>query len=684
MGVGENPIAAAMGQRGDELAREERQRRQNDLDDARQVKLQGLSADLQNATSPEQAQELLSGMLNTIQGPHESHHVFNALRGLVGRLTGHRQRQPWDEQPPVPLTPSQGGQAAGPQQPQAAPSGTLLGPGSYAPPPQVTGPAPGGPARPVPPSMQGKARPDGKQLKTDPAVDLFAKYWRSPAQISAQETQLETQKENEKDDAKIARFHRRLDQLRITDPKQRQDMETEFIRAEFSMKAPPGKPSFKNFRLRDGSIVPLDVNAEGFQPPEGSHIETSTRVVTTPGASIGVTDAQTLVGQGAVFKDRDGKEIDVSQLKPWEKLVPSFSGSESFYTIADQRQRPVAAGNQITAQPELGQLQPVGQAPNLGARYPATSSTHTETAPDGTQVLVTTTTTTRGAGGAPAGPGATTAPGAAAPKGPAPGGPARAMPPGTAAAPGAGPAAPGAKGDMEQRVKTQGVMPDISHMTQKNATATRKLLPAVTALLGMYGDPQSPQVPSMADYADLANDEHAKKTLGPAFVLLNRVVGNVTDPGKIDTLANAAGWANYQAEVEAQIQRLQGEKMTPREKEYFNAAIAGMADIIGSRAATGASAAKFSVEAIQNELPLIGLSSTTNKQEYLTKMLTISRQLDVGLGAMPDKDRAVWWLNKRRGDLEAELQKGPAPGGPPRPGAPGSKAAIKVSAEDMK
>ena len=85
--------------------------------------------------------------------------------------------------------------------------------------------------------------------------------------------------------------------------------------------------------------------------------------------------------------------------------------------------------------------------------------------------------------------------------------------------------------------------------------------------------------------------------------------------------------------------------MTPQEKEYFDTAIASMADIIGARAATGQSPARFSVRAMQNELPLIGLSGTSDEASYLTKLETIARQVGVGLNAMPDNSRAVAWLD---------------------------------------
>lgn len=202
-----------------------------------------------------------------------------------------------------------------------------------------------------------------------------------------------------------------------------------------------------------------------------------------------------------------------------------------------------------------------------------------------------------------------------------------------------------------QPPSNQSILPNIQGMTPHNAAMAQKAQPAVTALLGLYGDPGTPSVKSMADFADLAADPHAQKVIGTAFKLLDQQMGEISDPGMIQTLATAGGWANFRAKAEADAQRQSGEEMTPAEKEYFDTAIASMADIIGARSATGQSPARFSVRAIQNELPLIGTGSTTDPASYLTKMMTIARQIRVGLNAMPDNSRALAYLQKRENDL---------------------------------
>ena len=326
--------------------------------------------------------------------------------------------------------------------------------------------------------------------------------------------------------------------------------------------------------------------------------------------SVSVKDAQQLSAGGLTFSDQDGNPIDVSKLPETSKLTPWAWGGKIFYTIGDQVPRVITADNQRTVQPEEGALAPAGSAPTLGAARVGT--VRTATAPGGGQVVT----------------------GTATP-----------MTPGTKA-----PAPRKAGGNASQA--TGSILPNVQGMTPQNAAAARKSMPAVTAEMGLFGDPQNPNVKSMADFIPLANKPHAQKVLGEAFKLLDQQMGEISDPGIIQTLGTAAGWANFRAQAESGAKQATGTQMTPEEREYFDTAIASMADIIGSRSATGQSPARFSVRSIQNELPLIGLSGTPDAASYTTKLNTIARQIEVGLNGMPDNSRALAWLKKRQGDLQ--------------------------------
>ncbi len=392
------------------------------------------------------------------------------------------------------------------------------------------------------------------------------------------------------------------------------------------------KPNYQNFKTPEGKIVTIDENRE--QPGPGwTKVGNASGIPRSLGFGIGPQQAiiamQTTNQQ---FAKPDGTfytAAELAALPPTTQLRAYASGGEVFYGIADQTQHTVTIGNMVYKMDQFGDIDP--NAPLGVARV---GSTSTQTAPGGGQVV--TATTKPNVAGALTGakPVSPTAPPSAT---------------------GARPVNPGALNSIPRTppagAQPQSILPNIQGMTPHNAQMAQKAQPAVTALLGLYGDPQNPGTPSMMDYAKLADDPHAQKTLGEAFKLLDQQMGEISDPGVLQTLGTAAGWANFRAQAESGAQQAAGTQMTPQERAYFDAAIASMADIIGSRAATGQSAARFSVKAIQNELPLIGLSGTPDSASYLTKMQTIGRQIRVGLNGMPDNSRALAWLTKREADI---------------------------------
>ena len=396
------------------------------------------------------------------------------------------------------------------------------------------------------------------------------------------------------------------------------------------------KPNYQNFKTEDGRTVTVDVNR---QEPEPGWVKigTSAGYIRQGSHVLLPADAISLLKTGVqAFPKQDGgtwTADEIAKFPPGMILAQFIEGDKSFYAPLDQRTKTAAWGNVVHQINEAGEITPETSTP-LGMQRVGTTTT--QTAPGGGQVV--TGTSRPNVAGALTG---------AKPISPA-------APPSVT---GARPVNPGALNSIPRTPRAgaqpQSILPNIQGMTPHNAQMAQKAQPAVTALLGLYGDPQSPGTPSMMDYAKLADDPHAQKVLGEAFKLLDQQMGEISDPGVLQTLGTAAGWANFRAQAESGAQQAAGTQMTPQERAYFDAAIASMADIIGSRAATGQSAARFSVSSMQNELPLIGLSGTPDSASYLTKMQTIGRQIRVGLNAMPDNGRAMAWLNQR----EAEIAK---------------------------
>ena len=359
---------------------------------------------------------------------------------------------------------------------------------------------------------------------------------------------------------------------------------------------------------------------EGWQASQGAGSGT-TRPVPYYAGAMSLQTAASMAQQGMAFEGADGQPFDLTKLPQGSVLIPVYeSGGKHYWSVGTDKGRYETAGNERVLEPAVGGPNP--QAPSIGPARVGTTTT--QTAPGGGQVVTQTTT--------PATPG-------------------RVLPKAVTPTAGAKPVHAGGVGGALPKAQPESVLPNIQNMTPRNAALAQKTQPAVSALLGIYGDPQNPTVPSLMGYAKLADDPHSQKVLGEAFKLLDQQMGEISDPGIIQTLGTAGGWANFRAQAEAGAQQSAGTEMTPQEREYFDTAIASMADIIGARAATGQSPARFSVRAMQNELPLIGLSGTSDQASYLTKLETIGRQVGVGLNAMPDNSRALGWLNKRIADI---------------------------------
>ena len=411
------------------------------------------------------------------------------------------------------------------------------------------------------------------------------------------------------------------------------------------------KPNYQNFRTPEGQTVTIDTNRE--EPGPGwTKTGTASGMARSLGMGMGIDHAIAAMNTtGQQFMKPDGTaytEAELRELPPGMQLRQYAVGDKIFYGVADEAQRTVTFGNQVYRWDQFGDIdisQPLGIA-----RVP-TATTTTQTAPGGGQVVTGTRAVVPQTSGAAPVATAQPRPGPILFNRPAPAAPAGGPQPTPTQARPVNPSRISSLPKVNRVGAGQSILPNIQNMTPQNARMAQKAQPAVTALMGLYGDPQNPDVPSMIDYAKLANDPHAQKVLGEAFKLLDQQMGEISDPSILQTLGTAAGWANFRARAEAGAQQAAGTQMTPQERAYFDAAISSMADIIGSRSATGQSAARFSVRAIQNELPLIGLPGTPDTASYLTKMQTISRQIRVGLNAMPDNSRALKWLDRRESEI---------------------------------
>lgn len=155
----------------------------------------------------------------------------------------------------------------------------------------------------------------------------------------------------------------------------------------------------------------------------------------------------------------------------------------------------------------------------------------------------------------------------------------------------------------------------------------------------IFGDYRDPSLKPLSAYADLANDKGSNKRLGTAFRLaldaenaqggahLGAVAGPISlSAGGIgDWLQNSLGITAKAAEAQAATLHDAVASLTPSEQEYFHKMMNVIPTVSGYRKITSNGAFKWSQDALERELPFIGLS-TTNADSYRQKIRSLGNE----------------------------------------------------------
>jgi len=350
-----------------------------------------------------------------------------------------------------------------------------------------------------------------------------------------------------------------------------------------------------------------------------------------------VLDARSRAGKtGEVFKNSEGDPIDIDSLddsmglKGMQVLNQDTGRWEIRYEPFSPSQATVTAGNQVIAvnPADKSKIGTGGAGTVLGPHNVPTTSTHT--APgitlSGTIAPVTTSTTKT-----PMTPGVTGRPGGG-PLPPTIGGAARPVTGGVGGT-GAGPAVPQARraGPVSGSGNEQAI--PFAAANQLNL----RTIPVREAATQLFGDPTQPDLKSLRDYADIAGDAKAQKSLANALQLTFsglEAQEKASKGGLRELIGNYAG--EPQALVGSQTAVLQDVigSMAPREQEAYNATMAAFGTIIGMRSLTKASAAQFSIKALEREVPLFGIN-TFSKPQFYDKMAHLAEQVYNGSRTLP-------------------------------------------------
>ncbi len=321
------------------------------------------------------------------------------------------------------------------------------------------------------------------------------------------------------------------------------------------------------------------------------------------------------LARGEQFLDIDNQPITVD-LAPNEVLqMMGMGGSKIRYAVRNQADKLVRVGEHLYAvSPQMAQQLPQGAGVDLGVtRTPTTKSTeHLATDAAGNTVANTLNSTS-----IPSTPGITGRPGApaAVPQG-APG--QATAPPGPPAAPGAPPPA---------RV--------LNPSPAAREAQIRKVGPIREASMQIFGDPAQPHMRSLQSFYKLADDPQAVARTGKFLGMVidamkteeagHAGVGGTLGPVNV----SAGGFGSWLQQLMNMPGQVAGERvanmqkalsaLTPEEKAYVDAFLASRSAAIGLRAATGAGAYKYAVDALELDLPYLGFN-TNNSTQYLDKL----------------------------------------------------------------
>lgn len=376
--------------------------------------------------------------------------------------------------------------------------------------------------------------------------------------------------------------------------------------------------------------------------------QSGTRPRPVHSGSVGVLDARRMAANGQIFMGENGEPIDVNQLDDsmglYGMVVRNDDGKwETVYTPFSPNQRTVTVGNESYAVSpmDISKL-PQGAGADIGQHNVPRTSTHeiVTVGPGGqlqTDHLTSTSTPStpgiRGRGAAsqgtaaPAGaPGATGAGASAGAKGgrrPSP-------PPKAPATPAAGGAGSGGKGGHPSGVP----------IAQYNQYL-QQVRPARMAATQLFGDSANPNFKPLSDFGDLVDDAKATERIATAWNLIRDHMDQAgADPshsGDLVTLMrNYVGTPGAVAASEAAKMEDALIALRPREATMLNRLFSTYGTIIGLRALTKGSAAKFSARNMEQEVPIPGMN-VRNSKAFYDKLGTLAEEVNTGFKGLPEQ-----------------------------------------------
>jgi hypothetical protein len=318
---------------------------------------------------------------------------------------------------------------------------------------------------------------------------------------------------------------------------------------------------------------------------------------------ISMSSAKRMATQGISFVDEKGEPIDVTQMDDTMQLVPVKMGNTTSYTVTSQGQTHLTVGNLVYAVPKLEQTNLATEGQELGPARVGTTTTRQAIGVDPAtgqavkqQLIGTTAPVTTGIQGrAPAPQGAPQAPRSVLPRVTQP------SQPGAQPSPAAAPA----------QAKPAGGQPAFMTPAMYNQQL-QVARPVRVAANQIFGDPTQPEFKPLLAYGDVMNNPASVQRIGAAARLMIQDMADVeaTHSGGLWTLiTTSGGLPQALASAQSAATRDALSKLQSREQELLNAEMDAYGSIIGFRAITKGSAARFSAQSLEREVPIPGISA---------------------------------------------------------------------------
>ena len=353
-----------------------------------------------------------------------------------------------------------------------------------------------------------------------------------------------------------------------------------------------------------------------------------------------LSDAKELSKKGATYNvfDDAGQHIKLEDIPEGMQLQPVLDSVKgTYYKPVTPSQVLTIVGNEVytsTSQDRGKIATPGAQGPtDLGVKNPGTNTTHevpvmVNGVPTAMEMRGGSTPRTVGAKGA------ANAPRQAAPVAPAaPGSPA------------ATPAAPGQTAPTSKPpATTAGTRPLPGVPTATWEKEQPKILTVKEASAPLFGSTDDPNLKGLADFGGLLENPKAitplKTALQYTFDQLDKNSSHSSGTGFADWMSNSAGWTASKAEAEANVRKnifdqIQDPALKDEVMQAYNATMTAFGTAVGLRKLTGASAAKFSVKAIENELPVLGVN-TFNEHDLYDRLSRLAVQVKNGAASTID------------------------------------------------